>query len=124
MRDRGQGQRQRRAAQERGDGRQAEQHGDQTKAEGTSQHLDRPEPEDVAHLAADVPEREVQRDVEQQEHDPKLGQHGHHAAIGDRVQATPAESQPEHEVANDRAEVDGAQADRRQGCSTLLTGDK
>ena len=56
-------------------------------------------------------EREVQADVEQQEHDPELGQRRDHGAVGDQVEADAAERQPEDDIADDRAEADRAGGD-------------
>ncbi len=90
---RGRGERQRRADQKRCHRRQAEQQAEEAERERAGQHLHRPEAEDVARLFADMAEREVQADVEQQEHDPELGQRRDHGAVGDEVEADAAERQ-------------------------------
>ena len=109
---RGRGERQRRPDQKRRHRRQAEQQAEEAERERAGQHLDRSEAEDVARLFADMAEREVQADVEEQEHDPELGERRDHGAVGDEVEADAAQRQPEDEVADDRAEADRAGGDR------------
>lgn len=55
------------------------------------QHLHRSEAEDVARLFAYMAEREVEADVEQQKHDPELGERRDGGAVGDEVQADAAQ---------------------------------
>ena len=91
---RGRGERQRRPDHKRRHGRQAEQKAEEAERERAGQHLHRSEAEDVARLFADMAEREVQADVEEQEHDPELGQRRDHSAVGDESRPTPLSANP------------------------------
>jgi hypothetical protein len=100
---RGRGERQRCPDQKRRYRRQTKEQTEEAKRDRAGHHLDGSEAEDVARLFADMGEREVQADVEQQEHDPELGEHRDHGAVGDEVETDAAQRQSEDDVANDRA---------------------
>jgi hypothetical protein len=92
-----------RADQEGWKGRQAEQHGDQSEAERTGEHLHRPEPKDVGCLGPDVRQREMQADVEEEENDAEFRQQLHGRAVRNEHHARAAESDAERQITDDRA---------------------
>jgi hypothetical protein len=80
------------AGEKGGGGRQSGYEGQQAQAHSTREHLDGTEAEDVAGLLAHGLQREVQPDVEEQEHDAELGEDRDGRTVGQDVQPACAQA--------------------------------
>jgi hypothetical protein len=77
------------------------------------QHLQAAKTEDIARLGPDPPQREMQAQIEQQEHHARFGHRGDHRSAYAISDAEARDGQPQTEIADDRVEPQRAARQRR-----------
>ncbi len=99
------------------------QEGQHGEGDGAQHDLQRRQHQNVAAPSADLTQRKVQADIEQQEHHAQLGQEGRRLVLVHQAESRWSDDQPGNEIADDRAQSRrlGGKG-RRKACAKVDDG--